>query len=547
MFFLEISLFFLSIIFISISIIGYGSIITRNLQCNIYIDFFFGLVVISLLITVYHFFFRVSFPISIFLLLLGIVFFFQQIFYVDSKKLRITEFKYLLVILFLLPMYISQKYHEDFGYYHLPYALSFLEEKIVFGLANIDQSYVYNSIWLNLTSIFFYKDKNFDFLTLPSFILFLFFIAFSLNNLLKKKNYKVSDYYLIVSLFYFILKFTRISEFGIDLAANIFSILSIYYFIKYFDEENISKKKILFFFNIAFTIFSILIKLSTVPILVLSIYIFFKDFKYLKYQILNLRFLIIYLLFLAFLIQQFVYTGCFFFPTSFTCLNVSWFNIEYIDLAKKLELINKSYSIVSDIFLPDKYLSNFNWFPYWIKRNYIEIFEHLITMIIPICLFILFLKKNKSTKLNFKKKRFLTFFILFNLLFWLHFSPVYRFGVHIFLTLSFIILIDQFLKRKFSKKIFVIFISIFLIFNFSKNIIRINKEKDTFIGIQKIENKFTVLDNNEFVKFHQPDVKKNQKNGWQGRLCWNIPFICSHNQLNIEKKYGYLILSILND
>ena len=452
-----------------------------------------------------------------------------------------------MVILFLLPIYISQKYHEDFGYYHLPYALSFLEEKIVFGFANIDQSYVYNSIWLNLTSIFFYKDKNFDFLTLPSFILFLFFISFSLNNLLKKKSYKVSDYYLIVSLFYFILKFTRISEFGIDLAANIFSILSIYYFIKYFDEENISKKKILFFFNIAFTIFSILIKLSTVPILMLSIYIFFKDFKYLKYQILNLRFLIIYLLFLAFLIQQFVYTGCFFFPTSFTCLNVSWFNIEYIDLAKKLELINKSYSIVSDIFLPDKYLSNFNWFPYWIKRNYIEIFEHLITMIIPICLFILFLKKNKLTKLNFKKKGFLTFFILFNLLFWLHFSPVYRFGVHIFLTLSFIILIDQFLKRKFSKKIFVIFISIFLIFNFSKNIIRINKEKDTFIGIQKIENKFTVLDNNEFVKFHQPDVKKNQKNGWQGRLCWNIPFICSHNQLNIEKKYGYLILSNLND
>jgi hypothetical protein len=71
----------------------------------------------------------------------------------------------------------------------------------------------------------------------------------------------------------------------------------------------------------------------------------------------------------------------------------NWFNSEYIDLAKKLELINKSYSIASDFFLPGKYLSNFNWFPYWIKRNYIEIFEHLTTMIIPISIFILFLKK----------------------------------------------------------------------------------------------------------------------------------------------------------
>ena len=54
-------------------------------------------------------------------------------------------------------MYLSQKYHEDFGYYHLPYALAFLEEKIIFGFANINPSYVYNSIWLNLNSIFFSK------------------------------------------------------------------------------------------------------------------------------------------------------------------------------------------------------------------------------------------------------------------------------------------------------------------------------------------------------------------------------------------------------
>ena len=40
-------------------------------------------------------------------------------------------------------MFLSQKYHEDFGYYHLPYALGFIEEKIVFGFANIDQSYLH--------------------------------------------------------------------------------------------------------------------------------------------------------------------------------------------------------------------------------------------------------------------------------------------------------------------------------------------------------------------------------------------------------------------
>ena len=62
---------------------------------------------------------------------------------------------YIIVIFLFIPMYLTQKYHEDFGYYHLPYALGFIQEKIVFGFANIDQSYVYNSIWLNLYSIFF--------------------------------------------------------------------------------------------------------------------------------------------------------------------------------------------------------------------------------------------------------------------------------------------------------------------------------------------------------------------------------------------------------
>ena len=140
-------------------------------------------------------------------------------------------------------MFLSQKYHEDFGYYHLPYALGFLEEKIVFGYANIDKSYVYNSIWLNLYSLFFLIDKNFDFLTLPSYLLFLSFILFSINEITSKKNILISDYYLITILFYFVLKFTRISEFGVDLPSIIFSILGIYYFLKISETNLVEEKK----------------------------------------------------------------------------------------------------------------------------------------------------------------------------------------------------------------------------------------------------------------------------------------------------------------
>ena len=427
MFFVQIFIFFISIIFISLSIIGFGSVMTRNLKSNFCIDFFFGLIVLSFVVTVFHFFSRVYLLLNISLFILGLILFFRGASFKYFKDQKKINFKYLTIILLLIPMYISQKYHEDFGYYHLPYALAFLEEKIVFGFANVDQTYVYNSIWLNLTSIFFFKDRNFDFLTLPSFILFLIFIIFLFKSLFKEKIIKVSDYYLLTVLFYFILKFTRISEFGVDIPAIIFSILSIYYFLKYFDADEISEKKMIFFYNVAFSVFSILIKFSTIPILFLSFYLYFKNFRDLKFYVFNYKFLIIYSLFLVFFVQQFIYTGCILFPTNVTCFDVSWYSENYIYLSKKIELINKSYSVAREIYLPEEYLRNFNWFPYWIKRNYNEILEHLATIILPILIFIYFLKRRESEKPILKEKKIFYFFIFINLFFLLNFSPVYRF------------------------------------------------------------------------------------------------------------------------
>ena len=545
MFLFQIFIFFLSIILLAFSISGHGKLLTKNLKGNFFLDFFFGIIVISFMVTVLHFFLKINLFVSSFIFLLGMIFFLKNINFKNLKLFEKKKIIYLVIVLSFIPMFISQKYHEDFGYYHLPYALALLEEKIVFGFANIDKSYVYNSIWLNLNSIFFLNNKNFDFLTLPSFLLFVIFIIFSINQLTNKKNIKNSDYYLLVILFYFILKFTRISEFGVDLPAIIFSILSIYYFIKFFELKEISEKKKVFYFNLAFSVFSILIKFSTVPIIILTFYLYFKNFKEFKFYILDYKFLFIYLLFISFFSQQFIYTGCIFFPTNLTCFNMSWFNLDYIDLSKQLELINKSYSEAEQTYLPQEYLQNFNWFPFWIKRNYVEILEHFTTIILPTLTFIFFSRKKRLNEYRFKENKIIYFFLIINLFFWLNFSPVYRFGVHLFVTLSFVILLSFLISREFSKKNFIIFISIFLIFSFSKNILRIQKQDDLFVGIQKIEN-FYLLNkdlNNEYKKIYYPDIENNKKNGWQGRLCWNTPFICSYNSLDVKEKNGYLIIN----
>ena len=546
---LELLVFLITIIFLSLSFSGIGSLITFNTKSDFFINIFFGFIVVSLIVTFIHFFSKINFLISGSIILVGITLVFWKKNPLISFKKK-TSILFLVVIFLLLPIFISQKYHEDFGYYHLPYSLAFIEEKIVFGFANIDLPYVYNSIWLNLYPIFFIENKNFDFLTLPSFLLFLSFIIFSIKNIIEKKDQiRNSDYYLIVILFYFLLKFTRISEFGVDFPAIIFSVLSIYYFIKFYETKENLDKKSFFYFNLVFAIFAILIKLSAALIIILPIFQLLTNFKDVKFYILSLRFLAILFLCIIFFVQQFIYTGCFLFPTTLTCLNVSWFNPEHIDLSKRLELINKSYSSAKGIYSPEEYLSNFNWFLIWIKRNFKEILEHLMTMILPILIFVLVSKKKLGTILVFEKKLILVFFIILSLIFWLNYSPVLRFAIHIYITLIFLFFSKILISKEFSKKKFIIFISVFLVFNFSKNVLRISDTEKVFLGIQKIENEY-LLDtktSNKYANIYYPDVENNKKNGWQGRLCWDTPFICSYNKLDVSKKNGYLVVDKLKN
>ena len=206
---LELSIFLLSVIFLSFSLAGLGSLLSFELNRNFFEEIFLGFVIVALVITFTHFFFKINFLISLLVFLVGLFLFYKNKNSFDFLKKK-TNLLYLFLIIFLIPMFISQKYHEDFGYYHLPYSLALIEEKIIFGFANIDKPFVYNSIWLNLNPIFFLKGNNFNFQTLPVFLLFIIFIIFSLNKILEKKSIKISDFYLALVVFYFLLKFTRI-------------------------------------------------------------------------------------------------------------------------------------------------------------------------------------------------------------------------------------------------------------------------------------------------------------------------------------------------
>ena len=253
--------------------------------------FFFGFIVVTFIITLLHFFIKINLYVILFVFLVG------SYYSIKNFTLTINDYKknfiYFVIFLVFVPIYLSQKYHEDFGYYHLPYVINLFNEKIIFGLANVNSAFIHNSIWLNLIALFNLKN-NFNFLTFPSFLFFIFFIIFSLKNIFINKTHKVSNYFLIVSLFYLILKFTRISEFGTDLPATLFSLLTIFYFLKYFEITQAKIKLSYFYLILSFSIFSILIKFSSIPLLILIVFIFFKDFRILEKDIFKFKYNFIY-------------------------------------------------------------------------------------------------------------------------------------------------------------------------------------------------------------------------------------------------------------
>ena len=325
--------------------VGLGQLILNQNKKNFFESIFFGFIVSTFLLTFIHFFIKINIYVIFIIFLLGFYYSIKKFNFSFKDNLK-NNLNYFIIFIIFIPIYLSQKYHEDFGYYHLPYVINFFNEKIIFGMANVNSAFIHNSIWLNLISLF-NLNNNFNFLTLPTFLLFVYFVIFSLRNILNDRNYPISNYFLVVCLIYLILKFTRISEFGTDLPATIFSLLSIFYFLRYFEITNSSDKNSYFYFTTCFTVFSILIKFSCIPLILLIIFIFFKDFKILRKEIFKFKFNFIYLLAFLFFIQQFIYTGCFVFPTKFTCLKMSWYDEEFLEMKKRLELINKSFAFCS--------------------------------------------------------------------------------------------------------------------------------------------------------------------------------------------------------
>ena len=364
---------------------------------------------------------NVNLIVAVFLILAGI---FKNInFFINNLIKDFLIFSISLVVVFV--MTLNYNPHEDYGYYHLPYMINLISEKIIFGLSNLQPQFGWNSSWLNFSSMFFLPILGLNGLHMSNPILFFFILYLFLEIAFNKKDdHSISRYFLVILSFYIIIKFSRISAHGFDFPANIYLLISFYYFLKLNETSEKLNKEKYFMIILIFSTVALTIKLSTfmAPLLILSS-LFIIGFKNLKKKLLIKSFFFCSVFFSFWLIQQFIYSGCFVPMFEFTCIkSTSWYTQEISESIKAATgAVNKSIRDYTGALSQEEYLRNFNWVSTWYSRNKTEFIEHLSAFLIPILVILFFNLKyfnfSKNHYLYKKKKLYFNnnnIFICFN-------------------------------------------------------------------------------------------------------------------------------------
>jgi hypothetical protein len=476
---LEIILHYLIFLFIIYSnglLLQKAFINSSTINLNFFEQSIIGLIGTGFIALLINFFFPLN-DLFIYLnLFVGLIFIF---FFKNKIKFNYNKSSKLFIILFFLLSLANiygSGFSDDLNHYHGGYITNTDNHNYIIGLNFLHHHYGYSSIWLILHSYLNINNLFLQDIHILNGIIFFLLIAylFTENN---EKSKHSSNYilYLISSIFIFfiILKYTRLKEFGLDRPGILIYCFLIYFAAKYefLIKQNLKDKEKFFFIILFVCLFitSVKIFLLSCFLVPLIFIIKSKSYDFLFSKIIC----IFYLLALCYLIKNVLISGCLVYPFSFTCLSdLSWNSKEIASNALLLvEGSTKSYDKYLGSLNIIEYVNNFNWLSTWFQRNIEEFNNYILTSLLAILLFFISSKTKKKIKFNYLELIIMLLFFV-NIIIFLK-SPVSRYHhvMFILFALSLTILSNKlFLKKIFFFKLIIILL---VFFNFTKNFQRI--------------------------------------------------------------------------
>ena len=541
-------IFLLFIIISFFSILGYGFFfknvfLGKSSKLDNGIIGFLGLFFFFFISYTTHLFFRHDYLHNSIIVLLGIIFLIIS----NLKSFKILNKNEYIIILFLIIGVFISKTHDDFPYYHLPNALHFVENKLEFGLGNLNHGFKHHSSIFYLYSIFYLPLIEYYLFNVINFFFILFFSFYAINQIVNDIKNKQFDNFSLIKLIYLvsiISIFNRIGEYGADITGQILVALIL---CSLLDLPKLIKKSKLLTRNIllSFVLVAYAVTIKTYFILYLilplfAILFFRKNIEIIKEIIFSrVSFLLLFVATL-FSIINISATGCIVYPISNLCFPKLFF--WGIDL-KTITVMSDWYEVWSKAGAgpsfreadPLIYIQNFNWLKNWINVYFFTKFSDFLgalLVIIILCGFILrsFISLSiKNFFLNsFKNYHLFVYLIIISLFsIWFMNFPSLRYGGYILvlsiimIPLSFFVVFKIKNYSKLEKKIYLLILLAFLIFDI-RNVKRINFE-------------FNYQAANYFKDFPLYYVKKvtfeeKYLNGFkvyrvQG-MCWTTPTPC---------------------
>ncbi len=390
----------------------------------------------------------------------------------------------------------GSNFSDDLEHYHYGSITNSDEMKVIWGNSFLHPAYGTTSLWLTGHSYFnFDHSRLIDIHVLNGLILFLILSLFLSEINFNKKSDSFFNKLVFSILLFILIKYTRLKEFGIDRPATLLFCFLIYYYYKFFitlkNKDFINNFIILFLISIII----ISIKIIYLPILTISILIFFTNRK----KIMNRKYQLIFIIIpvLIFLLKNIFSSGCLIFPLEFTCLKfLSWSNhLGSSEFSSMSELINKSWNSYSGNLSQFDYIKDFNWFSTSFERGKIEILEYFFTIFLVILATYLTYRNSAFKKqiINLDILRISLFFIvIFSLVIYFFKNPVLRMNHHLLISLmifliSFLRSNNQIIKKKnYLVNFFLIFA---FIFAFQKNFVRIKDNNFVNNPLMIISNK----------------------------------------------------------
>ena len=514
---------------ISISLIGYGLLVSKILDIKIPslgIYGILGITFISILSFISSLFINHGYSFNLAFLIFGLLLIFC---FIDKIfKLKKDVIIFLLVFSILLIFISVAKNHDDFPYYHFPYTIFLTEFSHPIGFGQYNNGFRSPSSIFFLNSMFYLPGVNIYSFHISSAIILGFTNLIFIKIIFNKKLFYECKYINILSLMFFSfinIFFYRLAEHGTDRSGMILIIVSIIFFLYLINNKKVFENiDVMKFLIITVCYVSTIKPFYLINLPIIFLFLFYsntrKDFLKLFF---SKTFIYCLSLVLFIIFYTFINSGCLVYPAPFSCFeNLSWsFNKEYVnDVNVWFELWSKAGAnpnFVTEDRL--QYIDNFNWLVNWIDDYFFnKITDFIIGLILLILIIsLLFYKKQKIQ--NFYQVKYFYLYLFLFLLFceWFLKHPSLRYGgYHLIALLLFLpagILLSKinFDYHFFLKRSFLVILLTIIIF-ISRNGFRINDEYKKYNYNPLLNSNYQFIGGDEDFYFRYNKLFKELKN-----------------------------------